>query len=156
MKSLTSILVTVLQDALFRPWHALPTLCCFAVVGLGPNIVRSSTAQVATVQAALPAGSLFDIETGSTVTHPSPYRILSLDGSGVLTGHSHRITHINYDLGGQDFQAYAASFLQTGLMEISTHLVANPPGSATVAQAEQSAPADNTLTLDLITGSAIP
>jgi hypothetical protein len=74
----------------------------------------------------LPAGSLFDIETGSTVTYPCPYRIMNLDSGGVLTVNSYRITNINYNLGGQDFQTYAASFLQTGLMGISTHLAPNP------------------------------
>ena len=46
MKRLTNILAPVLHDALFKPWHVLPTLCCFVVVGLGGNIGRSSAAPV--------------------------------------------------------------------------------------------------------------
>jgi 3',5'-cyclic AMP phosphodiesterase CpdA len=89
----------------------------------------------------LPAGSLFDIETGSTVTYPCPYRIMNLDSGGVLTVNSYRITNINYNLGGQDFQTYAASFLQTGLMGISTYMLMSPPYNVPAPQAQSLAPA---------------
>ena len=93
------------------------------------------------IQTNLAAGSLVDVETGSTVTYPSPYRIMSLATNGVLTVHSYPITNINYDLGGQDFPAFAKEFLQQGLLGLSTYMLTAPPYNVPLAQAQQLAPA---------------
>ena len=89
----------------------------------------------------LPAGALFDIETGSTVTYPCPYRVIDLNSNGVMTVNSYRVTDINYDLGGQDFQTFAANFEQKGLMGLSTYMLMAPPYSLPQSQAAQLAPA---------------
>ncbi len=88
-----------------------------------------------------PQGTLFDIETGSLVTHPSPFRVLDLGTDGALAITSHRVTSINYDLGGQEFPAYAYNFLTNGLLPIATYTLMQPPYNLPQATAQFLAPA---------------
>jgi 3',5'-cyclic AMP phosphodiesterase CpdA len=59
--------------------------------------------------------TVIDIETGSLVTYPCPYRVVQLDSDGQLTVSSRRITNINYDTGGKPFQDYARDFIENGM-----------------------------------------
>jgi 3',5'-cyclic AMP phosphodiesterase CpdA len=75
----------------------------------------------------LPSGSaraLYDIETGSTVTYPCPYRIVDVasDTLAITTKH---ITAIDYDLqGAPDLQSYAHDSLRIGLEALIPQLIA--------------------------------
>jgi len=60
-------------------------------------------------------GHLFDIETGSTVTYPCPYRLVNLNQDGTLVIDSRRIENVNWPTGGLSFQEYARAFLYNGL-----------------------------------------
>lgn len=93
------------------------------------------------VKAGLAQGTLFDIETGSLVTYPSPYRVMDLAGNGVLTVNSYQVTSIDFDLGGQPFPAHAYNFLTNGLMSLSTYLLMQPPYNLPQATAQFLAPA---------------
>jgi 3',5'-cyclic AMP phosphodiesterase CpdA len=68
-----------------------------------------------------PAKFVFDIETGSLVTYPSPYRILSIDSSqkaAVRTEHVESIpSHPD------DFQEYARAYVLSGIQGIATHAI---------------------------------
>jgi len=86
-------------------------------------------------------GSIYDIETGSPVTYPSAYRLLSLAANGDLAITSHTITHINYDLGGATFPEYAANYFNSGLLGVSTYLLMSPPYNLAQANAQFLAPA---------------
>jgi 3',5'-cyclic AMP phosphodiesterase CpdA len=74
----------------------------------------------------LPTGatrSIFDIETGSTVTSPCPYRIVdaATDTLAITTKH---VTAIDYDLrGAPDFQTYAHDHLRVGLETLIPELI---------------------------------
>ncbi len=68
-------------------------------------------------------GFLFDIETGSTVTYPCPYRLLTLFSNDILSIRSKRITNINYDTDGKTFQKYAKDFLTDGLSSIVSEML---------------------------------
>jgi hypothetical protein len=57
----------------------------------------------------------FDIETGSLVSFPCPYRIVSLQGSSSITIRSEFVTQIDFDTGDQPFSEYAESFLYEGI-----------------------------------------
>lgn len=58
---------------------------------------------------------IVDVQTGSTVTWPSPYRLAVHDGStNAITVDTEVITQIDYDLGDQAFQEYALDFLASG------------------------------------------
>ena len=62
---------------------------------------------------------LYDIETGSLVTYPSPYRIINLSEDNKLYITSKRIESINYNTGGKTFQKYSKDFIQEGVTNIT-------------------------------------
>ncbi|BBO86115.1 hypothetical protein DSCO28_66810 [Desulfosarcina ovata subsp. sediminis] len=64
---------------------------------------------------------LVDIETGSLVTAPCPYRIVTLHGSNAAQVETRYITEIDYDTGGVAFPEYAQDFLYDGLMSIAQY-----------------------------------
>ncbi len=84
--------------------------------------------------------SIYDIETGSTVTYPCPYRIVNL-ASDVLTITTKHVTSIDYDLNGApDFQTYAHDSLRVGLEGLITGLIEQPPYSLSASDAAALAP----------------
>jgi len=84
--------------------------------------------------------SMYDIETGSAVTYPCPYRIVDVS-SDSLAITTHHITAIDYDLGGKpDFQTLAHDSLRMGLETLITKLIEAPPYSVTPADAADLAP----------------
>ena len=64
--------------------------------------------------------TLFDIETGSLVTYPSPIRFVSLteNGAGI---HTEYVTKIAHNTGGVSFPEYAKTFLDEGLLGIAQY-----------------------------------
>ncbi len=75
---------------------------------------------------------LFDIETGSLVTYPCPYRVINIDKSQNATIRSARIQSIQSH--PQGFQDYAESQLEHGIMAISTAMIAGYGIDQTEAQ----------------------
>lgn len=74
------------------------------------------------------SSKLYDIETGSTVTYPCPYRYLTLTKDRTLEVTTHRIENINYDTQGKTFQEYAKDFLTNGLVGIVQYTLQNDFG----------------------------
>ncbi|MQL50951.1 hypothetical protein GFC01_01420 [Desulfofundulus thermobenzoicus] len=68
--------------------------------------------------------TLYDIETGSLVTYPSPYRIVEITPDHKLNIATHKIQSINYDTGGKDFTTYARDYLVQGLNGLVPQFVA--------------------------------
>jgi len=63
--------------------------------------------------------TLYDIETGSLVTYPVPYRMLELTPEKKLNIKSYRIEQTSYPLGSYStFQTYAKGYLEGGLDEL--------------------------------------
>lgn len=58
---------------------------------------------------------VFDVETGSLVSYPNPYRMVSIDTEGRVEIDSRIIDSIDYDTGGQDFPDYSREFLAQGI-----------------------------------------
>ena len=69
---------------------------------------------------------IFDIETGSTVTYPSPYRILEYDGN-TLAIQGKRIQEVDYNTGDLTFQQYALDFLENGLPALVKGMLMSEP-----------------------------
>jgi len=66
--------------------------------------------------------TIYDIETGSTVTWPCPYRVMELDVNSRLAMTTHHIEAIDYALGAApDFQTYANDYLTSGMLDITTY-----------------------------------
>jgi 3',5'-cyclic AMP phosphodiesterase CpdA len=57
---------------------------------------------------------LFDVETGSLLTYPDPYRIVSIDAQGRVEISSRFIQSIVYDTSGLGFPEYSRRFLVNG------------------------------------------
>jgi|GEM_PF-354835 len=70
------------------------------------------------------ASGLFDIETGSLVTYPVPYRLAELNPDGSLNVTSQRINSISYNTGGKSFPNYAKDFLVQGLNGLVPQMLA--------------------------------
>lgn len=87
---------------------------------------------------------LHDVETGSLVTYPSPYRLVDLHGDNAAVVSTHHITAIDYDTGGKPFADYAYAFLNSGLTSMAGYLLTLPPDQGgfalTAAEAESAAP----------------
>jgi len=70
---------------------------------------------------------LFDVETGSLVTPPSPFRLISLDPNNMYINTKH-ITSIAAALpGGLDFVTYSNMFLSGHLDGIFSYMLQSPP-----------------------------
>ena len=68
-------------------------------------------------------GFLFDIETGSTVTSPCPFRTIQITDQNKLTITSHRVQSIEADLSGVSFPVYAQNHLRSGITGIVTAIL---------------------------------
>lgn len=63
---------------------------------------------------------MFDVETGSLVTYPVPYRVITMDETRSLFQiESRLIIQIDYDTGDIPFPQYAQQYLEDGLMVIA-------------------------------------
>ncbi|WP_319523796.1 choice-of-anchor I family protein [uncultured Desulfosarcina sp.] len=71
---------------------------------------------------------LYDIETGSLVTAPCPYRIVTLHGKNAAQVETRYITEIDYDTGGVSFPEYARGYLYDGLLGIAQYSLENQYG----------------------------
>jgi DNA repair exonuclease SbcCD nuclease subunit len=109
----------------------------------GVGVVLTGHFHASDITRGIPSGStksMYDVETGSAVTYPCPYRIVDVsdDTLAITTQH---ITSIDYDLGSAlDFPTYAHDSLRLGLETLITTLVEAPPYSMAAADASQLAP----------------
>lgn len=77
-------------------------------------------------------GYIYDIETGSTVTAPCPYRIATLNTiNKTLKITSGKIDGVTYSTipTGTNFQTYAKDYLTTGMKTISYYMLTSAPYS---------------------------
>jgi 3',5'-cyclic AMP phosphodiesterase CpdA len=89
-----------------------------------------------------PSGStMFDIETGSIVTFPCPYRIVTIHPDKSINVSGKRVSQINFDTGSLTFQQYAKNELANGLPATIIYLLTNPPFNLSQSTAEFVEPA---------------
>ncbi|MCG8701895.1 MAG: metallophosphoesterase, partial [Bacteroidales bacterium] len=85
---------------------------------------------------------IYDIETGSTVTYPCPYRVIEITADNKMEITGKKIMNIDYDLGGAaDFQAYAKDFIESGLATITKAMLTSAPYNLDEATAAMIEPA---------------
>jgi predicted MPP superfamily phosphohydrolase len=83
---------------------------------------------------------LFDIETGSLVTPPSPFRIISMDPNNMYLDTKH-ITSINIPFPPElDFVSYSNIFMSGHLDGIFTYMLSNNPYNLPLGTAAEIAP----------------
>ena len=88
------------------------------------------------VEQAIGESVLYDIETGSTVTWPCPYRSITVEGK-TLTIETTLIEEVE---GRDDFQTYAQNYINTGLNSLATYMFMSEPYSLPQEQATAIAP----------------
>lgn len=68
--------------------------------------------------------TIFDIETGSLVTYPCPYRMIELTTDNKLKVKSFRTEGVSYNIGSHpNFQSYAKAYLEDGLDELIIYMM---------------------------------
>ncbi|MHB9055730.1 MAG: metallophosphoesterase family protein [Paludibacteraceae bacterium] len=65
---------------------------------------------------------LFDVETGSPVTYPCPYRVIEFRNNQLLIS-TRFIEKIDYDLKGVEFQAYAKKLIKDNIPSVLSSLI---------------------------------
>jgi 3',5'-cyclic AMP phosphodiesterase CpdA len=70
--------------------------------------------------------TLYDCETGSLVTYPSPYRVVNIGTDLSVNITSGTVQSINANLGGETFPAFADNFLITGMTQLVQTLLTAP------------------------------
>lgn len=70
--------------------------------------------------------SLTDVETGSLVTYPSPYRRVALSPDNTVTIETEFISEIDYDTGPVSFPDYSENFLSEGLNTMAHYSLTLP------------------------------
>ena len=94
------------------------------------------------VQGTYGGNTIYDIETGSTVTWPCPYRVMDLQTNWQFDIATRYITAINYNLAGQpDFPTYAYNYLTSGMVNLSAYMLQGSPFYLSAATAAYLAPA---------------
>jgi len=69
---------------------------------------------------------LTDIETGSLVTYPSPYRVCEMDGDGQLKITSRTVDQIDYDTSPKTFPEHAYDELHDGMLDLIGYYLTLP------------------------------
>lgn len=64
--------------------------------------------------------TLYDVETGSLVTYPSPIRLVTLRNGQAAIQTDH-VAKINYDTGGLAFPEYASNYARQGLLGLALY-----------------------------------
>ena len=90
-------------------------------------------------QSNAPENNLSDVETGSLVTYPSPYRMVDLHGHNAAAVTTHYIDTIDYDIGGLSFAEYSSQFLYQGISVMANYLLTLPPEQGGFALSEEEA-----------------
>jgi len=67
---------------------------------------------------------LFDVQTGSLVSYPNPFRTITLSAVGRVEVASHFIESIDYDTGESDFRDYSRKFLVSGIDGLALTILA--------------------------------
>ncbi|MFZ4401843.1 MAG: metallophosphoesterase [Bacteroidales bacterium] len=85
--------------------------------------------------------TIYDVETGSAITYPCPYRIMNLSVDTTLAITGKRVDHIIYNTGSMTFQQYALNNIQTGLAPQVIYMLMSPPYNVDSATAYTIEPA---------------
>ncbi len=112
---------TLFSNFLVEDWEKISKL--FADAGMRlvfTGHYHSQDAVKKSFQEGTQPSFIFDVETGSLVEYPVPYRLVTYYASqSIFQIESQLITEIDYDTGGVPFQQYAKTYLENGLMLIA-------------------------------------
>jgi hypothetical protein len=110
----------ILGEYLIDDWRNLATQ--FADLGLSLVFTGHAHSQDSASITSTNGNMLTDVETGSLVTYPSPYRLAEFTGKNELKIKSQLVNSINYNTYGLPFQEYAKAFLADGYKTILPYM----------------------------------
>ncbi|MCB2219403.1 MAG: metallophosphoesterase [Bacteroidetes bacterium] len=129
----------VFSEYVIDDWDNISTI--LADLGLKVVFTGHFHAQDAVSKTTLAGNTIFDFETGSAVTFPCPYRIVTIHPDLTMDVTGKRVTEIDYDTGSMTFQQYAKNELVNGLPSTIIYLLTNPPFNLSQSTAEFVEPA---------------
>ncbi len=88
----------------------------FADLGMEAVFTGHYHAQDISSKTTAAGNKIYDIETGSLVSYPCPYRIIEITKDN-MTVESKTVSSIDYDTKGASFQDYSYNFLKTGIKD---------------------------------------
>ena len=109
------------KDYLVDNWETVSNQLADA----GLNIVFTGHfhAQDAVSKTTSSGNQIYDIETGSLVTYPAPYREVEIKDNKMEIN-TVTVDKINYDTGNQSFPTYAKGFLEEGMKKLVPNMLA--------------------------------
>ena len=109
------------KDYLVDNWETVSNQLADA----GLNIVFTGHfhAQDAVSKTTSSGNQIYDIETGSLVTYPAPYREVEIKDNKMEIN-TVTVDKINYDTGNQSFPTYAKGFLEEGMQKLVPNMLA--------------------------------
>lgn len=118
---------TMFSEYLIADWKNISTV----LADSGMNVVFTGHFHAQDIaKGAGTKGYIYDIETGSTVTAPCPYRIVTLSTVNktlkIVSGKIDGVTYSTIPT-GTTFQAYAKDYLATGMKTISYYMLISAP-----------------------------
>lgn len=131
------------QDELFseyvvKDWDSISK--DFADLGLSVVFTGHYHAQDIVKNTSSLGNEIYDIETGSLVTYPCPYRTIEITANNKLNVNTHIIESIDYDTNGEEFQDYAKDYLIQGLDKLAeTELIKIMSGGADLTPEQEEA-----------------
>jgi len=118
---------TLFSEYLISDWKNVSTM----LADSGMNVVFTGHFHAQDIAKGLGTkGYIYDIETGSTVTSPCPYRTMTLNTvNKTLKITSGKIDGVTYSTipTGTSFQTYAKTYLTTGMKTISYKMLSSAP-----------------------------
>ncbi len=82
---------------------------------------------------------IYDVETGSPISPPSPWRMCEVSNSEIIEIKTNHVTSIDFDLGGKDFVEYSESVFHDGMHNLIMYVLTQQFG-VDAATAEQITP----------------
>ncbi len=130
---------SLFSDYVIDDWDTIST----QVADLGLKVVFTGHyhSQDIVMKTTNAGNTIYDIETGATVTYPCPYRIIELTADTLLIVNGKKVEHVNVFTDTLSFQEYAKTFLETGLPNLVLYMLMSPPYNIDTATAIMIEPA---------------
>ncbi len=127
------------SDYVIDDWDTISNQ--LADLGLKAMFTGHYHAQDIILKTTAAGNTIYDIETGSTVTYPCPYRVMKITTDTNLIINGKRVEAINYNTGGLTFQNYARTYIENGLPILVNYILTSPPYSLDSVTAAMVTPA---------------
>lgn len=109
------------KEYLVDDWEDVSAI--LADAGLNVIFTGHFHAQDAVSKTTSAGNTIFDIETGSLVTYPAPYREVEISDNKMKI-HTNTVDEINYNTSNLSFPAYAKGFLEEGMKKLVPNMLA--------------------------------